>query len=217
MEHYWIRVDRNPNADLPDTKNLYGYRWSSNNPPQPLRDLTLQQGVHRIFVDGKDRMTVYGKRNGQHVLLVFGESNVNKIVWMFGLAPLMFSLIVLYSILWWSNRRAKRYFSPITRLANALEQIDWVHQSKEASPFQDISTNGNASANSAHFYGTTFDVSSKRFKKVEDEDGRPLQDVSSDTLKLVLSEVLRDLRKADKCYIKYELKQGCFHITTRGK
>ena len=77
--------------------------------------------------------------------------------------------------------------------------------------------NGYASANSAHFYGTTFDVSWKRFKKVEDEDGRPLQDVSSDTLKLVLSEVLRDLRKADKCYIKYELKQGCFHITTRGK
>ena len=33
--------------------------------------------------------------------------------------------------------------------------------------------NGNASANSAHFYGTTFDVSWKRFKKVEDEDGRP--------------------------------------------
>ena len=77
--------------------------------------------------------------------------------------------------------------------------------------------NGNASVNSAHFYGTTFDVSWTRFKKVEDEDGRPLQDVSSDTLKLVLSEVLRDLRKADKCYIKYELKQGCFHITTRGK
>lgn len=75
--------------------------------------------------------------------------------------------------------------------------------------------NGNASMNSAHFYGTTFDVSWKRFRKVEDEDGRPLQDVSADTLKLVLSEVLRDLKKADKCYIKYELKQGCFHITSR--
>ena len=37
--------------------------------------------------------------------------------------------------------------------------------------------NGNASANSAHFYGTTFDVSWKRFQKIEDEDGRPLQDV----------------------------------------
>lgn len=75
--------------------------------------------------------------------------------------------------------------------------------------------NGNASENSAHYYGTTFDVSWKRFQKVEDEDGRPLQDVSSDTLKLVLSEVLRDLKQADKCYIKYELKQGCFHITSR--
>ena len=41
--------------------------------------------------------------------------------------------------------------------------------------------NGNASKNSCHFYGTTFDVSWKRFKKVEDEDGRPLQDVSADT------------------------------------
>ena len=65
--------------------------------------------------------------------------------------------------------------------------------------------NGNASENSAHCYGTTFDVSWKRFQK----------DVSSDTLKLVLSEVLRDLKKAEKCYIKYELRQGCFHITTR--
>ncbi len=77
--------------------------------------------------------------------------------------------------------------------------------------------NGNASQNSAHFYGTTFDVSYKRFCKVEDPDGRPTQDVSSDTLKLVLSEVLRDLRKSEACYVKYELKQGCFHITARPK
>ena len=75
--------------------------------------------------------------------------------------------------------------------------------------------NGNASANSCHCYGTTFDISWKRFLKVEDPDGRPMQDVRSDTLKLVLSEVLRDLRKQDRCYVKYELKQGCFHITTR--
>lgn len=77
--------------------------------------------------------------------------------------------------------------------------------------------NINASANSSHCYGTTFDISWKRFEKVEDEDGRPMQDVNADTLKMVLSEVLRDLRKAESCYIKYELKQGCFHITARKK
>lgn len=75
--------------------------------------------------------------------------------------------------------------------------------------------NGNASANSTHCYGTTFDVSWKRFKKIEELDGRPYQDVSDDTLKLVLSEVLRDLRESEQCYVKYELKQGCFHITVR--
>ncbi len=75
--------------------------------------------------------------------------------------------------------------------------------------------NGNASENSAHFYGTTFDISWKRFRKLDDSDGRPMQDVSPDTLKLVLAEVLRDLRQDNKCYIKYELKQGCFHITSR--
>ena len=75
--------------------------------------------------------------------------------------------------------------------------------------------NVNASQNSAHVYGTTFDITYKRFFKVEDPDGRPMQDVRADTLKLVLSEVLRDLKKKDMCYVKYELKQGCFHITAR--
>ena len=75
--------------------------------------------------------------------------------------------------------------------------------------------NINASKNTAHVYGTTFDITNKRFHKVEDPDGRPMQDVRADTLKLVLSEVLRDLKKKEKCYIKYELKQACFHITAR--
>ena len=75
--------------------------------------------------------------------------------------------------------------------------------------------NVNATLNSAHFYGTTFDISWKRFQKIEDPKGRPLEEVGSDTLKLVLSEVLRDMKKENQCYIKYELQQGCFHITAR--
>lgn len=75
--------------------------------------------------------------------------------------------------------------------------------------------NGNASLNSAHFYGTTFDISWVRYKQIEDPKKRPMQTVGSDTLKMVLAEVLRDLKKDDKCYIKHEINQGCFHITTR--
>ena len=76
-------------------------------------------------------------------------------------------------------------------------------------------SNINATLNSTHCYGTSFDISWKRFEQVLDKDGRPMQEVGADTLKMVLSEVLRDARLAKRCYIKYERKQGCFHITTR--
>lgn len=75
--------------------------------------------------------------------------------------------------------------------------------------------NRNATENSAHAYATTFDISHKRFHKLEDPKGYPTEDVNPVHMKMVLSEVLRDLRKADKCLVKYELKQGCFHITVK--
>ena len=31
----------------------------------------------------------------------------------------------------------------------------------------------------------------------------------------VMAEVLRDLKNAGRCYVKYEIKQACFHITAR--
>ena len=39
--------------------------------------------------------------------------------------------------------------------------------------------------------------------------------VRNDTLKWILSEVLRDMRQNDRCWIKYEVHQGCFHITAK--
>jgi ubiquinone/menaquinone biosynthesis C-methylase UbiE len=44
---------------------------------------------------------------------------------------------------------------------------------------------------------------------------QPRRQVQNDTLKWVFSEVLRDFREKNRCYIKYEVKQGCFHITVR--
>ncbi len=73
--------------------------------------------------------------------------------------------------------------------------------------------NGNATENSCHLYGTTFDICYNRYKTVEDPDGQERRRVRNDTLKWVLSEVLRDFREQGRCYIKYEVKQGCFHMT----
>ena len=75
-----------------------------------------------------------------------------------------------------------------------------------------IKRNTNASDNSAHRYGTTFDVSWKRFDKI---DSDTINTLSQDKLKLILAQVLFDLKSQERCYIKHERNQACFHITVR--
>ena len=69
------------------------------------------------------------------------------------------------------------------------------------------SGNVNSSSNSAHLYATTIDITYSRF-----EGAVP---VNYDPYKYILAEVLRDLRNDKRCYVKFELKQACFHITVR--
>ena len=71
--------------------------------------------------------------------------------------------------------------------------------------------NGNASANSAHQYATTFDISYVRFERMS-FDGKS---VSNKQLANILGRVLKELRNEGRCYIKYERNQTCFHITSR--
>lgn len=70
--------------------------------------------------------------------------------------------------------------------------------------------NRNASENSAHCYGTTFDVSYAKFICKDSSFIVSLAD-----LKNILGEILYDEREKGRCYVKFEVKQGCFHITTR--
>lgn len=77
--------------------------------------------------------------------------------------------------------------------------------------------NVNASENSSHRYGTTFDLSYWRYVKIEELRGRPYEDVPPEYLRAVLGQVLRDIHNQGLCYIKYERKQNCFHITVKAK
>lgn len=143
--HYWMRYDKDHNAPLPDTKNLYGYRWQTS-PPDLLKKIHFERGVHRLMIEGNERVTMYDEYDGHKLLLVFGESNVNRLIWLFGLAPLMASLILLYSILWFINRRAQRYLSPVSQLAQAIQSIDLHKPSLNKKPFKQIQTRGNLEA-----------------------------------------------------------------------
>lgn len=73
------------------------------------------------------------------------------------------------------------------------------------------SGNINATKNSTHRYGTTFDITYKRFDK---RDKNP-DYMSEENLKLVLGQALLNEQRAGHIYVKYEYKQACFHITCR--
>ena len=73
------------------------------------------------------------------------------------------------------------------------------------------SGNINATTNSCHNYGTTFDLAYFRFNKVT----RTREYMHQDNLKLVLGQVLLNEQRAGRIYVKYEQKQACFHITVR--
>lgn len=72
--------------------------------------------------------------------------------------------------------------------------------------------NKNSTENSAHLYGTTFDISYVKFQEGAENGVQ----ISDGDLKLLLAEVLLGLKEEGRCLVKYERKQGCFHITTTG-
>ncbi len=69
--------------------------------------------------------------------------------------------------------------------------------------------NVNASPNSSHCYGCTFDIAWASWDLPE------RYNATWDQYRGVLAEVLRDEQKAGRCYVKYEYKESCFHITSR--
>lgn len=71
-------------------------------------------------------------------------------------------------------------------------------------------SNVNATSDSAHCYGTTFDIWYVKFDRISYK-----QHMEPYELRKVLAEVLREERDAGRIYVKYESKQHCFHITCR--
>ncbi len=69
--------------------------------------------------------------------------------------------------------------------------------------------NRNASRESAHCYGTTFDIS---YSKFICDDATTTRRTFED-LKNLLAEVVNDLRNEGRCVVKREVRQACFHIT----
>lgn len=71
--------------------------------------------------------------------------------------------------------------------------------------------NINSVTKSCHQYGTTIDITYNRFMPIGNEEPTRYDD----NMKKILAEVLFDLKDRGLCYVKYEHRQACFHLTAR--
>lgn len=96
-----------------------------------------------------------------------------------------------------SNRGAKGYRIIVTSMLRTASSVKRLRR-----------VNVNATDSSTHKFATTFDISYTRYHSVA-----PSRQLNDGDLKNVLAEVLYDLRRQNRCLVKFERKTGCFHVT----
>ena len=100
-----------------------------------------------------------------------------------------------------------REFQTISGTNSRFEVTSVLRTKEDVSKLQ--GRNANATSNSCHCYATTFDISYVSFKT----DVLHLK--SKEELRAALSQAVYNIRKQGRCYVKFENKQKCYHITVR--
>jgi hypothetical protein len=93
------------------------------------------------------------------------------------------------------NRHHRIIVTSVTRTAEDVKRLS--------------QQNVNATENSCHCYGTTIDITYVRYDKPEEHAA------SDEKLRSLLMQTVYDLREQKRCYVKFERKQSCLHITVR--
>ena len=123
---FWQRHSDDPERHIPDTFNMMGYLVpkgaSETGVPEPLHGLA--PGYHSMpEAMGGSLVYVDDAPKGK-LLLVFKQTQVNKLAFWFGAVPLTFVLIVVYAIAWLTYRSSHRAISPLIWLAHQVQQWD---------------------------------------------------------------------------------------------
>lgn len=100
-----------------------------------------------------------------------------------------------------------REFQAISGTNSRFEVTSVLRTKEDVSKLQ--RRNANATPNSCHCYATTFDISYVSFKT------DVLHPKSNKELREALSQAVYNMRKKGHCYVKFENKQKCYHITVR--
>jgi len=123
-DYFWKYYLGDDEFNLPDTQNLTGYFDPELLPPIVQDKLPTAPGFYE-FSDLSNRLVLHLSRQQQETLyLIYYRGQVDALVLYYGLFPLLVVLTILYLTLWLAYRYSRRTISPITHLANQINEID---------------------------------------------------------------------------------------------
>ena len=124
-DYYWENFHQNPAINLPDTKNLQGFKDKNQLFDMYAFDANKPAGFYQHLYDNHQLVLYISEKHGEPLYLVYNRDNVDALVAYYGLVPLSIILIFLYIGLLITYRFSRKSFSPISRLARDVNQIDF--------------------------------------------------------------------------------------------
>lgn len=124
--HFWDRLEKNPDAAVPDTFNMTGFLIGPDRDldqlPAALR--SLGPGYHSLpRAEGGSLVLV--QHHGERTLyLLFKQEQVDALAFWFGVVPLALVLVVVYVLAWTTYRASRRAISPVIWLASQVQRWD---------------------------------------------------------------------------------------------
>lgn len=115
-------------AALPRTRNLRGF-IDGGEPAPPLALSGLTEGLHlEVLVPEVDTQLshpvhVSKLADGRRLYLVFSAANVDRLVFYFGVIPLVVALLLVYLGAWLAFRLSRQALSPIISLARRVQRL----------------------------------------------------------------------------------------------
>jgi len=126
-EHYWRLYRQNDGYPLPNTANMTGYMTPAPAEGEiPEAVAREEPGFHELAMDdGTTALVHVSAHDGKRLHLVFNEMQVSRLALLFGIAPLIGALMVIYFLTWLGYVSSRRAVSPLVRLARQVEDFDF--------------------------------------------------------------------------------------------
>ncbi len=123
--HYWQRLERDPDAALPDTFNLLGYLHRDGEAAHIPKSITsLEPGYHALARQGRNDLVHVSRTARGTLYLVFKQEQVDRLALWFGFVPLSVVLVIIYLTTWITFRVSRRAVSPVIWLAGKVRGLD---------------------------------------------------------------------------------------------